>query len=278
MADDTILAYHDSESLKKAFVKQVVTARENKVFATSGFKAIRPNTQDFISWLAPSAKRSEASQVVSQRLGIPEELLLLSAAIYQRIKKSQFVAERFLAAIETGSDLSGCTNKILKWILVDSSSALINHCKKKGSKNLLKRCAEMFGEGNEIDQKVAIEIELECRERAKSHKLRRKLFMPDGTRAELDLLRPEFIALWGAARAAAWQARTVRSAYWVLMVADALFRAEKESFVEKNQDNQEFRTVNIREHFDLEVAPILAEALFDQVISAIKDAASNQNS
>lgn len=273
MNKELITAYHDSESLKKAFVAQVVTARENRVFAKSAFKSKRASTKDFISWLAPSAKRSAAPQVVSERLGIPEELLLLSTAIYQRINKSQFVAERFLGSIQTGSDLSGCSAKILNWILVETDSSLLSYCKKKGSKNLIKECAELFDSKKDVDKKAAQRIESACRERALSRKFRKKYVLPNGVRADLDLLRPEFVALWGAARAAAWQARKVKSAHWVLMAVDAWFRASKESFLEKNQKKEEFRTMNIREYFDLEVAPALAEALFDQLLKSIKEAA-----
>ena len=273
MTNNNNIAYYDKESLKRAFVAQVVTARENKVFAKSPFEPTRASSKDFISWLAPSAKRCEAPKVVSQRTGIPEELLLLSIAAYQRINRSQFVAERFLAAVETGSDLSKCTNTVLHWLLIDSNESLLSYCKKKGSKSLVRKCAELFAAEDEGAQKAAQRLESDCRSRARSRKIRKKQFNANGERADRDLLRPEFIALWGAARSAAWKARKVHSSHWVLMVVDAWFAAARESFVAKNQDNTQLQAVDLRKHFETEIAPILAESLFEQLLSVIKDAA-----
>lgn len=273
MSNDEFLAYHSSESLKRAFLNQVISARENKVFAKAAYKSKKGNKSDFISWLAPSAKPSEALRTVSLRLGIPEELLLLTSVIYYRINESQFVAEKFLSAVEAGSDLKGCANKILHWILLGSSSSLMSHCKKKKSRELIQACADLYAPDQVVDQECAHKLEDACRERALSRKIRKKLFLPDGRRSDIDLIRPEFCALWGAARAAAWRARPVHTGHWVLLTVEAWFRAEKESFLQKNQNNEKFRTLSMRDYFEFEVAPLMAQELFEQLLSAIRAAA-----
>jgi len=273
VSNDEFLAYHSSESLKRAFLNQVISARENKVFAKAAYKSKKGNKSDFISWLAPSAKPSEALRTVSLRLGIPEELLLLTSVIYYRINESQYVAEKFLGTVEAGSDLTGCANNILHWVLLESNSSLINHCRKKKSRALIQACGELYAPGQIVDREIARKLETDCRERALSRKIRKKLALPDGQRSDIDLIRPEFCALWGAARAAAWRARAVHTGHWVLLAVEAWFRAEKESFLEKNQNNEKFKTLSMRDYFEFEVAPLLAQELFDMLLSVIRDAA-----
>ena len=154
--DKSLIAYHGDSDLKAALLREVARHRESDMLVkgTYGdnneveFRACAVGCS--IHSLAKIQKRTldtSDHSVLAYELAVPVQLFHIQDAFFEALPEelSQTWPERFLDAIQPGSDTSMVIPQFFYWILADPEAGVVNCCEGyERQRNAILKMSELF--------------------------------------------------------------------------------------------------------------------------------------
>ena len=145
-------AYHNNDKLKQSVLAQMAAHREADTLI-QGYGYWKDGKGCAVGCLIHSGNHGE----YETKFGIPKFLARLEDSIFERlpVEVAKQWPERFLSAIEIGTDLSMVFYKFMHWLLVDPQDGVLQYANTKRTKNSINKIASLYKQY--IDGELSLE-------------------------------------------------------------------------------------------------------------------------